>query len=406
MGRFIRLVALSSIWFAIPALAQVPPAPGAPGKANSKESTKADQLDQSAKTIAQLNASVQVWLKQGDPAKAGKFASSLLMFAGLQAEQFESAAIYALRRGDKPTALDYLGRAYGVSRMDQLDAAIDDAGRLKTWVVKPQTPGRVPLEKFDTPEVLKLVLGVPNGHEYAKYLEGVAKGDWRSAVVTDKTDQPNGPLKDALTTPLALPPWAGVRPKIPEPLKMAVLAPENLFERVAPSVYLVIANATADASGGASVFGSAVAISEDMALTNCHVVAAASDINMFENNSQSKIRAAVVHADQPSDRCILKSETKLIPISGVRRTEDLAIGARVYTIGNPAGYLNTLGEGIISGLREQDGIKLIQTTAQISPGSSGGALVDPSGALVGITSFFWKNAQNLNFAIAADEFWH
>ncbi|MGB6797861.1 MAG: serine protease, partial [Xanthobacteraceae bacterium] len=83
-----------------------------------------------------------------------------------------------------------------------------------------------------------------------------------------------------------------------------------------------------------------------------------------------------------------------------------AIGARVYTIGNPAGYLNTLGEGIISGLREQDGIKLIQTTAQISPGSSGGALVDPSGALVGITSFFWKNAQNLNFAIAADEFWH
>lgn len=48
---------------------------------------------------------------------------------------------------------------------------------------------------------------------------------------------------------------------------------------------------------------------------------------------------------------------------------------------------------------------MIQTSAPVSPGSSGGALVDARGALLGITTFIVKDAQNLNFAIAAEEFW-
>ena len=50
-------------------------------------------------------------------------------------------------------------------------------------------------------------------------------------------------------------------------------------------------------------------------------------------------------------------------------------------------------------------ISYVQTTAPISPGSSGGALVDSKGALVGITTFLLKDAENINFAIAAEEFW-
>jgi serine protease Do len=61
---------------------------------------------------------------------------------------------------------------------------------------------------------------------------------------------------------------------------------------------------------------------------------------------------------------------------------------------------------MISGLRVRNDIRYVQTTAQISPGSSGGALVDSKGALVGITTFLLKDAQNLNFAIAAEDFWH
>ena len=83
----------------------------------------------------------------------------------------------------------------------------------------------------------------------------------------------------------------------------------------------------------------------------------------------------------------------------------MEVGERVYTIGNPSGLSKTLGEGLISGLRQRDGIQYIQTNAQISHGSSGGALVDSKGALVGITTFLVKDAKNLNFAIAAEEYW-
>jgi serine protease Do len=78
---------------------------------------------------------------------------------------------------------------------------------------------------------------------------------------------------------------------------------------------------------------------------------------------------------------------------------------RVYTVGNPSGLSKTPGEGLISGLREHNDIRYVQITAPISAGSSGGALVDSQGALVGITSFLLKDAQNINFAIAAEDYW-
>jgi len=83
----------------------------------------------------------------------------------------------------------------------------------------------------------------------------------------------------------------------------------------------------------------------------------------------------------------------------------LSVGEPVYTIGSPSGLENTLGEGIVSGLRNKKGMKYIQTSAPISPGSSGGGLFDIYGNLVGITTFLLEDAQNLNFALSADAFW-
>ena len=83
----------------------------------------------------------------------------------------------------------------------------------------------------------------------------------------------------------------------------------------------------------------------------------------------------------------------------------MKVGERVYTIGAPSGLERTLGEGLISGLRTTEEGKLIQTSAPISPGSSGGGLFDSSGHLIGVTSFLLKDAQSLNFAIVAEDFW-
>ena len=89
---------------------------------------------------------------------------------------------------------------------------------------------------------------------------------------------------------------------------------------------------------------------------------------------------------------------------GIRRYKSLKVGERVFSVGSPRGLENTLGEGLISGLGTSNNVELIQTTAPISSGYSGGGLFDENGNLVGITTFRIKNSESLNFAISVDSF--
>ena len=68
--------------------------------------------------------------------------------------------------------------------------------------------------------------------------------------------------------------------------------------------------------------------------------------------------------------------------------------------------MHTLSEGLISNLRAEGHRNIVQTTAPVSPGSSGGGLFDERGNLIGITTSQITSAQNLNFAIAASDYWH
>jgi S1-C subfamily serine protease len=86
---------------------------------------------------------------------------------------------------------------------------------------------------------------------------------------------------------------------------------------------------------------------------------------------------------------------------GAKRVQHKHIGENIYAIGNPKGLSNTISEGIVSGLRSLEGEDVIQHTAPISPGSSGEALVDSSGALLGMNSWQVTDGQNLNFAISS-----
>jgi hypothetical protein len=78
------------------------------------------------------------------------------------------------------------------------------------------------------------------------------------------------------------------------------------------------------------------------------------------------------------------------------------VGERVYAIGAPEGLELTLSEGLVSGLRSRGNFRVIQTTAPVSHGSSGGGLFDSQGKLVGITTFSFHEGQNLNFAIPTE----
>lgn len=85
------------------------------------------------------------------------------------------------------------------------------------------------------------------------------------------------------------------------------------------------------------------------------------------------------------------------------RTRDLSEGQRIVTIGSPRGLMNTVSDGIISGIRRFGTETYIQVTAPISPGNSGGALLNMKGELIGVTTFKITESENLNFAISADD---
>jgi S1-C subfamily serine protease len=182
----------------------------------------------------------------------------------------------------------------------------------------------------------------------------------------------------------------------------------NFFKAVSKSVY-GLAGRVQDASGAtrAVLYGSAVAITDKLALTNCHVLAdAGEEIFLSAGGAEQPERAKLVGANYEYDRCVVSvSHMDLQPVPGLRRFEDLEVGETVYAIGNPLKLDRTLSQGLLSGKREKGETRYLQTTAPISPGSSGGGLFDARGNLVGITTFTLKGAQSLNFAIPAEDFW-
>lgn len=177
-----------------------------------------------------------------------------------------------------------------------------------------------------------------------------------------------------------------------------VLQPDELFERVSPSVWTV---KTFDADGRGLAFGSAVVIGPGQLVTNCHVLSKAKSMAVTHENVSY---GATLEAPDPErDLCILKVKNFTAPAVPVANAEDAKVGSRVYAIGSPRGLEQTISDGLLSGVRKSnDGtFTALQVTVPISPGSSGGGLFDAHGRLLGITSFQLRESQNLNFAVPA-----
>ena len=177
----------------------------------------------------------------------------------------------------------------------------------------------------------------------------------------------------------------------------AALSPQELFKRLSPSVFVV---EVLDENGSLIATGSGVAVASDQVVTNKHVIEAGV---AFRIKQGSKTWTAVVtYVDPDHDLGRLTVEGLKAPAVPVRLSSVLTVGEHVYSIGAPEGLELTISEGLISGLREFEQVRLIQTSAAISHGSSGGGLFDAQGQLVGITTFFLKDGQNLNFALPGE----
>jgi serine peptidase DegS len=141
-------------------------------------------------------------------------------------------------------------------------------------------------------------------------------------------------------------------------------------------------------------------------VTNHHVIANADSVKVQLADGR-EANARVVGRDPDTDLAVLKIDLSPLPAATFGRSDQLKVGDVVLAIGNPIGLSQTVTHGIVSATsRQQLGIApledFIQTDAPINFGNSGGALVDTSGALIGInTAIVAKNlgVEGIGFAI-------
>ena len=172
---------------------------------------------------------------------------------------------------------------------------------------------------------------------------------------------------------------------------------EDVFAKVSASVVRIN---VANAEGDITSTGSGVVIGSGTVITNCHVALRGESIEVKVGGASYS--ASVDVADEERDLCRLSVSGLSAPSVSIGSIESVRVGQRVYAIGAPQGLDLTISDGIVSALREMQGGKVIQTSAPVSPGSSGGGLFDTSGKLVGIVTFQTRTGQNLNFALPAD----
>ena len=169
--------------------------------------------------------------------------------------------------------------------------------------------------------------------------------------------------------------------------------------------------------------GSGFIFTEDGLIgTNYHVVDGIDSL-LVKTSDGTFYDAELLLIDEKNDMAILRiknSNGNKFPIIKFANSDALKVGQEVFAIGSPLGYEYTISQGIIAGIRDNEKVsftdpvtwaiieknfeKVIQITAAISPGNSGGALFNNHGDVIGITTFTYSGYGNLNFAIAINSF--
>lgn len=168
------------------------------------------------------------------------------------------------------------------------------------------------------------------------------------------------------------------------------------------------------ADGGVKCQGSGFFVnSKGLLVTNAHVVNDAANVVAKLASGAFYNMKEIKRINRTKDLALIQFDAKETPcVTGFGNSDEIKIGEKVYAIGTPDGQEATLSQGNISNpVREFDGIRRIQFTAPISPGSSGGGLFNEKGNVIGITSSMLNIPsgeqagldQNLNYAVPVND---
>ncbi|MFZ7128080.1 MAG: S1C family serine protease [Desulfobacterales bacterium] len=183
----------------------------------------------------------------------------------------------------------------------------------------------------------------------------------------------------------------------------------GVVEAMGPAVVSVVAGHPSEEAGvEASATGSGVLITPDgYILTNDHVVQALSQAGRFSvRMADGAFTASVVGTDPATDLAVLRAEASGLPYAQLGDSDELKTGQLVVAMGNPLGFQSTVSTGVVSAvgraLRASNGRlieNIIQHTAPLNPGNSGGPLLTSRGWVVGINTAIIAMAQGIGFAV-------
>lgn len=184
-----------------------------------------------------------------------------------------------------------------------------------------------------------------------------------------------------------------------QPVPSFKLTAEDIYQQASPSVVEIQGTTLTGTSTGTGFFYD----DKGTLVTNYHVIAGCTDATISLNNGETYKVEHVLGYSAEKDIAILATSynnSKALAF----RSDNINTGETIYTIGSSLGLTGSLSNGIISSSeRIINGNTYIQITAPISKGNSGGPLLDETGKVIGITSAFLINGQNLNLAIPIKE---
>jgi len=180
----------------------------------------------------------------------------------------------------------------------------------------------------------------------------------------------------------------------------------KVVEAVGPAVVSILVGKEWPSGPEAQGAGSGVVIAPDgYVLTNSHVIHKARQLKTIFTDGRD-YPATLVGEDPATDLAVIRVGASALPYATLGDSSQLRVGQLVIAMGNPLGFQSTVSTGVVSALgralRSQDGRlieNIIQHTAPLNPGSSGGPLLDSRGRVMGINTAIIVMAQGIGFAI-------
>jgi len=201
-------------------------------------------------------------------------------------------------------------------------------------------------------------------------------------------------------------------------------APQNSGGPVQIGPFQIFGLPNQNQQPSAQSIGSGFIVSSDgLVVTSKHVVSDTGAKYQITTSNNKNYNVVNIYRDPLNDIAILKiidTAKNTYPFVKLGNSNDVKVGQNIYAIGSPLGFEYSISEGIVAALRNNEKVsftdpdtytliektfdKVIQITAAISPGNSGGALFSGKGEVVGITTYSYGFYGNLNFAIAINSF--